>query len=172
MVRQNIIGHGVFGRGRLLGIPSRVTGEDGEFALFDEPAGEHGRGILLEPLIEEFADLLAEIGGVGQAGEFIGLQSVARSGEKKFPRSLRAELGHRSLPKDRVRKYRRDNNTGVIIKTSDFRWAGLWKVVEKKERGIEACSGCAGDYEDPDRSAWEEDEEEEGEEGSNEGEER
>ena len=25
-----------------------------------------------------------------------------------------------------------------------------------------ACSGCAGDYEDPDRSAWEEEEEEDG----------
>jgi len=32
--------------------------------------------------------------------------------------------------------------------------------VEKEEGFLEACSGCAGDYEDPDRTAWEELEEE------------
>jgi len=31
----------------------------------------------------------------------------------------------------------------------------LWKTVENAENGWKACSGCAGDYEDPDRSAWE-----------------
>jgi hypothetical protein len=38
---------------------------------------------------------------------------------------------------------------------------GLWKTVESEEKSVRACSGCAGDYEDPDRSAWEEDFEEE-----------
>jgi hypothetical protein len=33
--------------------------------------------------------------------------------------------------------------------------------VESEEKSVRACSGCAGDYEDPDRSAWEEDFEEE-----------
>ena len=33
----------------------------------------------------------------------------------------------------------------------------LWKSVEIEENPQRACSGCAGDYEDPDRSAWEED---------------
>jgi hypothetical protein len=28
--------------------------------------------------------------------------------------------------------------------------------VENKGGSLSACSGCAGDYEDPDRSAWEE----------------
>ena len=28
--------------------------------------------------------------------------------------------------------------------------------MQKQENGMELCSGCAGDYEDPDRSAWEE----------------
>ena len=37
----------------------------------------------------------------------------------------------------------------------------LWKTVESVEKAARACSGCAGDYEDPDRSAWEEDFEEE-----------
>jgi len=29
--------------------------------------------------------------------------------------------------------------------------------VETEEKSVRACSGCAGDYEDPDRSAWEAD---------------
>jgi hypothetical protein len=33
--------------------------------------------------------------------------------------------------------------------------------VESEEKSARACSGCAGDYEDPDRSAWEGDFEEE-----------
>jgi hypothetical protein len=32
--------------------------------------------------------------------------------------------------------------------------------VEKREAGTAMCSACAGDYEDPDRTAWEEDPEE------------
>jgi hypothetical protein len=32
--------------------------------------------------------------------------------------------------------------------------------VENVDGGWKACSGCAGDYEDPERSAWEADEEE------------
>jgi hypothetical protein len=32
--------------------------------------------------------------------------------------------------------------------------------VQKVENFLHACSGCAGDYEDPDRSVWEPDPEE------------
>jgi hypothetical protein len=32
--------------------------------------------------------------------------------------------------------------------------------VQKVESFLRACSGCAGDYEDPDRSAWDSDPEE------------
>lgn len=35
--------------------------------------------------------------------------------------------------------------------------------MESEEKPSRACSGCAGDYEDPDRSVWEEDFDEEGE---------
>jgi hypothetical protein len=45
----------------------------------------------------------------------------------------------------------------------------LWKSVEIEENVVVACSGCAGDYEDPDRTAWEgEFEEEEAEEAGDE----
>jgi hypothetical protein len=35
----------------------------------------------------------------------------------------------------------------------------LWKSVENEEMSFAACSGCSGDYEDPDRTAWEQDSE-------------
>jgi hypothetical protein len=41
--------------------------KNGAFALFHEPAREHGGSVFLQPLIEEGADLLAEIGGVAKA---------------------------------------------------------------------------------------------------------
>ncbi|MGB2667232.1 MAG: hypothetical protein WAK48_24740 [Candidatus Acidiferrum sp.] len=49
-------------------------GEDGAFALFDEPASKHG-------------DFLAKIGGVSEAREFVRLKDGAGNGEKKFPRA-------------------------------------------------------------------------------------
>jgi hypothetical protein len=161
MIRQNIIGRRVSVGGRGLGLRRIFNGQDRTFALFDQPAGKHGGGILLQPLIEELADFLAQIGGVAEAGEFVGLQGIARGGEKKFPGSLGAELRHSGLLEDGVLRYRGDINTEVICKASIFRITGLWKVVEKKENAIGVCSGCAGDYEDPDRSAWEGDDEEE-----------
>jgi len=48
--------------------------------------------------------------------------------------------------------------------TSNEQVYGLWKSVENEAGPVRACSGCAGDYEDPDRSAWEEKLEEEQEE--------
>ena len=40
------------------------------------------------PKIEKRANLLAEIGSMAETREFITLQRVARSGEKKLPRRL------------------------------------------------------------------------------------
>lgn len=48
----------------------------------------------------------------------------------------------------------------IYIVTSNSKVTGLWKSVQKAENFLRACSGCAGDYEDPDRSAWEPDPEE------------
>jgi hypothetical protein len=144
-----------------LRIGSVPDGENRAFALFDQPAGEHGGGVLLEPLIQQVGNFLAEIGGVGEARKLIRLQSIARGGEKKFPGSLGAEMRHEDLRKDGSWKYRRYINPAVIYGVSTFRITSLWKSVEKKENVQGLCSGCAGDYEDPDRSAWEADPEEE-----------
>jgi len=62
--------------------------------LFHQPAREHGGGIFLDPKIEKRADLLTEIGGMAETREFITLQRVARSGEKKLPRRLGFAVVH------------------------------------------------------------------------------
>jgi hypothetical protein len=38
----------------------------------------------------------------------------------------------------------------------------LWKTVKKQENVMDCCSACAGEYEDPERSAWLDVEENEG----------
>lgn len=70
------------------GLRVGLRGADAALALLDEPAGDHGVGVLVEPLIEEGRDLLAEIGGVAKAREFVRLQGVAGSGEKELPGRL------------------------------------------------------------------------------------
>jgi hypothetical protein len=153
--------------GSRLWLERSFDGEDGAFALFNEPAGEHGRGVLFEPLIEEFGDLLPKIGSVGQARELVGLERGARSREQEFPGSLGTELRHKDLQSWVMEEYKTYVNIVVIHDNSNQSINRLWKGVEKQENGMGLCSGCAGDYEDPDWSAWEEDAEEE--EGDSEG---
>jgi len=87
-IRKKIIGHGMsifrerFSSERIFRRLLRT------FPLFHQPARQHGGGIFLDPKIEKRADLLAEIGGMTETREFITLQRVARSGEKKLPRRL------------------------------------------------------------------------------------
>lgn len=161
-IRQKIIGRGmaVGGSGFRAG-SIRGGAERGTFALLHEAAGQIGRGVFLEPLVEQGGDLLAEIGRVGEAREFVGLQGVAGSGEKEFPGSEVARLGHKDLRERGLKKYDEYNNKKVIHAPSNHRITRLWKSVEKKENAARCCSGCAGDYEDPDWSAWEADPEEE-----------
>lgn len=164
-IRQEIIGHRMAGggsgwRGRF-GRGFGAGGANGALALLDEPAGKHGVGVFVEPLVEEGRDLLAEVGGMAEAREFVTLESVAGSGEQEFPGRLGATGVHLGL------SYRISNikseycTTKHSMITSNGRVHNLWKSVENEEKPQGACSGCAGDYENPDRSAWEEDFEEE-----------
>jgi len=165
-IRQKIIGHRMavgrkrFGGGLVLrGL--RFRGENGAFALLDQPTGHHGVGVLVEPLIEKGRDLLAEIGRMAEAREFVALQGVAGSGEEKLPRRLGAIGGHGDLRGRRVTTTLLNRTTNISVITSNAEVLPLWKTVQSEENSARACSGCAGDYEDPDRSAWEEDFEEE-----------
>jgi len=132
----------------------------GEFPLLDKPASETGGGVFLEPLIEQGSDFLAQTGGVGQTGEFVGLERIAGAGEQEFPGCLGAGLRHNNLQSRTVQEYGVHNNRIVIHESSAVGGDGLWKCVEKQGNSAGCCSGCAGDYEDPDRTIWEADPEE------------
>ena len=58
------------------------------FALLHQPTRQHGRGVFLQPGIEQLRDLLAEIGGVAEPRKFITLQRVPGCREKELPRWL------------------------------------------------------------------------------------
>jgi hypothetical protein len=154
-IRQNIIRRDISvaaGGFRVGGFGCGVEGS--ALALLHQAACHHGLSVLVEPLIEKLS-------GVSEAGELVGLQSVARRGEKEVPGSLGARLGHENLQGPGDRAYRVYSNSKVITVSSNTEMASLWKGVEKAEARLGCCSGCAGDYEDPDRSAWEEDVEDE-----------
>ena len=96
-IRKKVIGHGMsasrerFGRGNVL-LPLLRA-----FPLLHQPAGQHGCGILVHPKVEKRANLLAEIGGMAETGEFIALQRISRSREKKLPRRLGLVVVQRGL---------------------------------------------------------------------------
>ena len=129
----------------------------GERPLLDEPASEIRGSVFFEPLIEQGGDFLAQIGGVSEAGKFIRLERIAGSGEKEFPGGLGTGLRHDNLQRVAKQEYGVNNNRTVIDKSSGVGVTGVWKAVEKQENSSDCCSGCAGDYEDPDWTAWEPD---------------
>ncbi len=96
-IRKKVIGHGMSGSQRRLAGGSEVQRLRRTLALLHQPARQHGGGVLLEPLVEQRADLLSEIGGMAEAREFIALQRGARSREKEFPRGLRLLAVHKVL---------------------------------------------------------------------------
>jgi hypothetical protein len=161
VICQNIIGRSMaVGAGRLWS-DGIIHGEDRTLALLDEPAGKHRGSVFFHVLIEEFSDFLAEIGGVSEARELVGLERGAGSGEKEFPRSLGAELRHVVLRSNEFGEGLYINNR-LIYEDSNFGVYRPWKAVEKQENVVGMCIGCAGDYEDPDWTAWDEENDEEG----------
>ena len=161
---QNVIGRtvtvavGIAG----LGLERTFRGQHRTLALLDEPAGQLRRSIFFQVLIQQFGDFFAQVRGVGQARQLVGLERGARGGEKKFPGSLGTKLGHKNLQSGELQEYYRNSNH--YSNTSQYGDGGtypLWKRVENQQNPLELCSGCAGDYEDPDWTAWEEDSDEE-----------
>jgi len=95
-IREKIIGRSMSGlascveRHRALVFGCRPLAElarrGGVLTLLHQPARQHGRGVFFEPGIQQLSDLLAEIGRVTQAGEFVTLQRIARRRQQEFPR--------------------------------------------------------------------------------------
>src|SRR6266851_374684 len=87
-IRKNIIGHGMsvfresFSSGRVF------LGLLRSFPLLHQPARQHGGGVFFHPQVEKGANLFAEVSSMAETREFIALQRVTRSGEKKLPRGL------------------------------------------------------------------------------------
>ena len=92
-IRKKIIGHDMsavwFGFGG-----GRVHRRRRAFALLHQPARHHGGSVLLEPLVEQRADLLAQICGVAQPRQLIALQAIPRSRKQEFPGRLGTVMGH------------------------------------------------------------------------------
>jgi len=98
-LREKIIGHTMaVCRPGAVGGGLRLRRVNGGFALLHQPTSNHCGGVFLEPLIQQRSNFLAEIGGVAESSEFVGLQRVARSRQEKFPRGLGAVSGHGPLP--------------------------------------------------------------------------
>jgi hypothetical protein len=127
-IRQNIIGHRACGLQTRLGLCAdrvRHVGARGTFAMLDQPARQHGRGVFLHPTVQQLADFLAQIGGVSQTGKLIALQGVTRSGKEKLPRGLSAVAGQKVLQQRDA-----DSNSTVIIVNGTVVTGGcgkLWK---------------------------------------------
>jgi len=134
-----------------------VRGVNGALSLLDQPTGDQGVGVFVHPLVKEGRDLLAKIRGVGKAREFVATERVSGSGEKKLPGRLGAIGGHGALRWNGLTCNVLYRNIIYLLITSNRRVNELWKSVQSEEKPVQTCSGCAGDYEDPDRSAWEED---------------
>jgi hypothetical protein len=94
LLREKIIGHSVCSIEPRFRPGGGVRDLRRTLALLHQPARQHGRGVFFQPLVQQGTDLLAEIGGMTQTRQFVGLQRVARSGQKKLPRRLGVVPGH------------------------------------------------------------------------------
>ena len=108
-------------------------------------------------MIQQFANFFAQIGGMSQARELVGLQRSARGGEQEFPRRLGVELRRHSNLQNIQPGYVFNINAVVITGDSNAVVNLLWKPVENRHVAFSLCSGCSGNYEDPDWTAWDQD---------------
>jgi len=142
--REKIIRRTCDAGAAVIAVVQWVAGVGGVFALSDKPARNGCRGVFFQPLIHQRADLLAEIGGMTQAGQFIALQAVARSGKQKLPRGLGAVASHLSSPGGTGGTGWQDNRVVHQVKyyCEVLSGEGLWKTVEKFPGPVLAFSGA------------------------------
>jgi hypothetical protein len=91
LLRKDFFRRGLFGNRRL------------PLALVHQQARHHGAGGFIDPLIEQRANLFAEIGGMAKTGEFVALQRITGSREKELPGRLGLGTGHRRLLEELIR---------------------------------------------------------------------
>jgi len=81
---------------RDIGVGFDVVGAAPLVAVLKQPSREHGLSGLLEPLVHQRGDLVAEIGGGIQARKFEALQRGRRGVPEIVPRGVELLLGHGS----------------------------------------------------------------------------
>lgn len=114
-IREKVIGHGWCARTAQVVAMQSAGALHGAFALLHEPAREHGGGIFFQPLIQQGAHLLAEIGSVRQAGELVALQGVLGSRKQELPRGLSRVTGQGGPPDS----FRKNNRKVIHVKDDD-----------------------------------------------------
>lgn len=174
LIRKKIIGRGVRIFRETLTRGSVFLHRLRAVLLLQHPARQHGCGIFLDPKVEKRANFLAEIGGMVEPREFIALQRDSRSRKKKLPRRLSFEVVHEGLPEELLPRltFRKIESRVPIAYFVVENCGKLWRpnggtanrhgvpgaVYSINGAGgrneLRACSACAGDYEDPDRTAW------------------
>jgi hypothetical protein len=102
LIREKIIGHSTRVVRRMNGL--RFAGLRGvpsarALALLHEPSREHGGGVLVEPAIQQLANLFAKIGGVSEPRQLVALQRGKRGRQEELPRRFGLMDGHKSLLK-------------------------------------------------------------------------
>jgi len=96
-IRKKVIGHSGDVRRLLFGACRDVSAARGAFALLQKQPGHGGAGLIGHPLVHQRANLLAQIGGIGEARQFKGLQRSFRGRQQKIPRRLVQAAGHGDL---------------------------------------------------------------------------
>src|ERR1700721_1133906 len=98
-IRKKIIGRGMCSVAPGLGFGKQLRSARRPLTLLQKQAGQHGGGVFLQPLIQQGADFLADIGGVRETRQFKALQGVARGREKELPGRPCRSGGHRTSVK-------------------------------------------------------------------------
>ncbi len=69
-IRKKVIGHGTHPISAGFRGGKHIRDSSGAFALLEKPARQQSGRILLHPLIDQSANLLPKIGGMGKTGQF------------------------------------------------------------------------------------------------------
>ena len=101
-IRKKIIGRGMCSIAPGIGFGKWLRSAWRPLTLLQKQAGQHGGGVFFQPLIQQSADFLADIGGVRETRQLIALQGVARGREKELPGRPSLSGGHRTSVKGRA----------------------------------------------------------------------
>jgi hypothetical protein len=110
-----------------------IRRDDAALLLFEQAARDARRCALLHELVEDLHQLLSEIGGVSQPGQFVRLQGWPGCGAKKLPRGLGAKPRHGTS--ETTRRGRGYTNHVLTYQYITIHVTSLWKSVDNFREG-------------------------------------